>query len=105
MFAGFRQRHDRAGKAEGFMTHCLDDIFTKPGLQDSRGRRLGARKGESSWNLSWLGKMISRKLLMTEVSADVCVEAVSPLRDRGFRDCNPVGSSGVFYLYSYEEVT
>ena len=49
--------------------------------------------------------MISRKLLMTEVSADVCVEAVSPLRERGFRDSNPVGSSGVFYLYSYEEVT
>ena len=40
-----------------------------------------------------------------EKSADMCVEAVSPLRDKGFRDSDPVGYSGVFCLYSYEEVT
>ena len=74
------------GKADGFMTHCLDDTFTKPGLQDSRGRRLGARKGETCWKLSRLGKMIGRRPLMREVSADIHVQAVAPLRGRDFRD-------------------
>lgn len=74
------------GKADGFMTHCLDDTFTKPGLQDSRGRRLGARKGETCWKLSRLGKMIGRRPLMREVSADIHFQAVALLKGRDFRD-------------------
>lgn len=82
------------GKADGFMTHCLDDTFTKPGLQDSRGRRLGTRKGETCWKLSRLGKMIGRRPLMREVSADIHFQAVALLKGRDFRDPDPLGVRG-----------
>lgn len=38
------------------------------------------------------GKIIDRKLLMSEVSAQVCVYASAPLTDRGYREWEvPVG--------------
>lgn len=43
-------------KADGFMTHCLDDIFTMSGLQDSRTGAWELEKGRPAKNGTHWGK-------------------------------------------------
>lgn len=56
------------GKADGFMTHCFNDIFTKSCLQDS-----GSLKRRDLLEMEPAGKIIGGRLLMRKVSAEVHV--------------------------------
>lgn len=65
------------GRADGFMTHCFDDIFTKPCLQDS-----GSSERRDLLEMQPTGKIIGGRLLVREISAEVLVQAATILKQR-----------------------